>query len=118
MLLSSFRTCFVLVVLLGLLQLGDASRRWSEGWDNGEDDGSPSAAFWVVVGVAGAVALVLIVMLIWYCCYPTPTAVMGTPSGGAYSAVLQNIQSSPQPMLQSIALFTPSGTPITASKRE
>jgi hypothetical protein len=107
------KTAVVLLLLL-CLQLGEGSRRWGGDWNNGDDDGSPSAAFWVIVGIAGAVALVLIVMLIWYCCNPTPTAVTGTPAGGAYSAVLQNVQNT-QGVGHSITLFTPSGTPLVTS---
>lgn len=101
----------LLLLLFLFLSLSGARSwgRWSgeESWD--EDD-EPSAGFWVVVGVAGAVVILLIALLIWYFCCPTQTAVTGTPSGGAYSAVLQ-------PMAPTYT-FTPGGTPLTTTKRE
>ena len=98
------------LVLVLLLSLAGASRRWS-GEESWEDEEEPSAGFWIVVGVAGAVAIVLIAMIIWYFCCPRQSAVTGTQAGGAYSAVLQPVSSA--------ALFSPSGVPITTgSKRE
>jgi hypothetical protein len=110
--------CVVLAIILSVTPCVEGSRRWDGSWD--DNDASPSAAFWVLVGIFGAVAIILLVMLIWYCCYPTPTAVNGTPSGGVYAAVLQNIpnninNSSPIASLLPVASFTPTGAP---TKRE
>jgi len=30
-----------------------------------------SAGFWVIIGVASLIALILVIMLIWWCCVPT-----------------------------------------------
>ena len=100
----------VFIVLLLVLSLGNASRWWKRwsGEESWEDEEEPSAGFWIVVGIAGAVAILLIALIIWYFCCPTQTAVTGTPAGGAYSAVLQ-------PMTPTLT-FTPAGT--LATKRE
>lgn len=110
----------VVVILNG----ASASRRW-EGEGSWDDDDEPSAGFWIVVGVAGAVAIVLVAMIIWYFCCPTQTAVTGTPAGGMYSAVLQNVQGSasttmayPPSLGTPGAVFTPSGVPLQSTKRE
>jgi|WetSurMetagenome_2_1015567.scaffolds.fasta_scaffold00228_9 hypothetical protein len=106
---------FVTLVLVGSVS---ASRRWDEdgSW---EDEEEPSAGFWVVVGVAGAVALVLIVMIIWYFCCQTQTAITGTPAGGIYSAVLHNVQGNASGVAVGPgAVFTPAGVPLQSTKRE
>jgi len=46
-------------------------------------DGTLSAGFWVVIGVACAVGLVLIIMIIWWCCYPTKSMSEKGPSASS-----------------------------------
>ena len=53
--------CIVVICVLALFA-GQARAQYNN------DD--LSAGFWVIVGVAGLIALILIAMLVWWCCIP------------------------------------------------